>query len=103
MGITPGRSETAFFYYYLSMISKHLPYKSVLLSLALLAGCSWMRPGSGLKSCGYQLRSMAFAGMDSSGSHWNMKMLMSNPNDRPVTLTRLRFAVLHENDTLLAG
>ena len=85
------------------MLRKSKSFKLALFSLALLIGCSSIKPGSELKSCGYQFRSLVATGLDENNSYWNLQMLMYNPNSRPVTLNKLRFAIMNDNDTLLKG
>lgn len=72
----------------------------LILALAL-AGC--YHPGRGLKSCRYHFRELAFAGLDGSATHWNLRLGIANPNTHEVSLSRMRFTLLHEADTLISG
>jgi hypothetical protein len=72
-----------------------------LLAILPLSGCFHI--GRGVKSCRYQFRSLEFAGMDAAATHWKLNLGVVNPNPREVTLTRMRFSLLHESDTLLSG
>lgn len=77
---------------------KGLPWA---LALLCLAGCFHI--GRGVKSCRYQFKDLAFAGMDGSATHWKMRLGVANPNRHEVTITRMRFTLLREADTLLSG
>ncbi|HKP97639.1 MAG TPA: LEA type 2 family protein [Fibrobacteria bacterium] len=72
------------------------------LALFLSSGCS-PRPGKGLKSCQYRFQTFTFTGMDAGRTHWQVDVAVSNPNGRDVTLTRMRYALLYQADTLLSG
>ena len=72
-----------------------------IATVLLLAGCYPI--GRGMKSCRYTYQSLAFAGMDAAATHWKLRLGIANPNPHEVTLTRMRFALLHEADTLLSG
>ena len=71
------------------------------LALVCLMGCFHI--GRGVKSCRYHFQDLAFAGMDASATHWKMRLGVVNPNPHEVTLTRMRFTLLREADTLLSG
>jgi len=78
-----------------------VPVMLIALCALLLAGCFHI--GQGVKSCRYHFQSLDFAGMDSEATHWKLRLDVVNPNPRQVTLTRMRFSLLHEADTLLSG
>jgi hypothetical protein len=73
------------------------------LCLAALSLSSCFHVGRGVKSCRYHFQDLSFMGMDASASHWKLRLGVANPNPREVTLTRMRFSLLHEADTLLSG
>jgi hypothetical protein len=78
--------------------------RSLALLLALgLAGCAWMRAGKGVKSCRYRFHGLAFTGLSGAQTNWRVDLSVVNPNSHPVTLNRMRYALLHGADTLLAG
>jgi hypothetical protein len=72
-----------------------------IITASVLAGCFHI--GRGVKSCRYHFQGLAFSGMDASASHWKLRLGVANPNTHEVTLTRMRFFLLHEADTLLSG
>lgn len=72
-----------------------------LAALAFLAACT--HPARGLKSCRYTFKELAFLGMDAGATHWKIKLAVANPNTHQVTLTRLKYSLLHGADTLLSG
>jgi hypothetical protein len=72
------------------------------LSLLLLTNCFW-QPTRDFKTCKYRFQSVAFSSVDASQTHWKLGIVVNNPNKRPVILTRMHFALLHLNDTLLSG
>jgi hypothetical protein len=41
--------------------------------------------------------------MDASATHWKLRLGVANPNPHAITLSRMRFSLLHEADTLLSG
>ena len=61
------------------------------------------RPGRGLKDCRFRFHSLAFTGVDAGASHWKLTLGVMNPNAKEITLTHMRYALMHEGDTLLAG
>jgi hypothetical protein len=67
-----------------------------------LAGCA-LHPGRGVKSCKYRFQTLTFTGMDTQQTHWTVDVAVTNPNAHEVTLTRMRYALLYQNDTLLSG
>lgn len=71
------------------------------LGILILAGCT--HPGRGVKSCKYRFQNFSFLSMDAAQTHWQVDVAVTNPNDHEVTLTRMRYALLHESDTLLSG
>lgn len=73
-----------------------------VLALLLLGACT-LHPGRGLKSCQYRFQTFTFLGMDAGQTHWQVDVAVSNPNDHDVTLTRMRYALLYNADTLLSG
>jgi hypothetical protein len=73
----------------------------LLFSALALAGCFHI--GRGVKSCRYHFQGLTFAGMDAAATHWKLRLGVANPNAHEVTLTRMRFSLLHEADTLLSG
>jgi hypothetical protein len=85
------------------MLSKRIspPIVFALLAASLLAGCFHF--GRGVKSCRYHFQGLSFVSMDASASHWKLSLGVVNPNPHEVTLTRMRFSLLHESDTLLSG
>jgi late embryogenesis abundant protein len=72
------------------------------LASIFLASCSWL-PGRGFKSCKYRFQTLTFLGMDAQATHWHMDVAVSNPNAKEVSLTRMRYALLYQADTLLSG
>jgi hypothetical protein len=72
-----------------------------VFAVFLLAGCFHI--GRGVKSCRYHFRGLDFAGMDTEATHWKLRLDVANPNSHEVTLTRMRFSLMHEADTLLTG
>jgi hypothetical protein len=77
------------------------PVSSLILASLFLTGC--FHYGRGVKSCRYYFQGMSFASMDASASHWKLRLGVVNPNPHEVTLTRMRFSLLHDADTLLSG
>lgn len=75
---------------------------SIFLASIFLTSCSWL-PGRGFKSCKYRFQTLTFLGMDAQATHWHMDVAVSNPNSKEVSLTRMRYALLYESDTLLSG
>lgn len=73
----------------------------VSLTVLVLAGCFHL--ARGVKSCRYHFQGLSFSGMDAAASHWKLRLGVANPNPHEVTLTRMRFSLLHEADTLLSG
>ncbi|MDB5103607.1 MAG: hypothetical protein JWP91_1296 [Fibrobacteres bacterium] len=76
-----------------------LPAAALVL---LLAACA-LNPGRGVKSCKYRFQTLGFTGMDAQATHWRMDVAVTNPNAKDVTLTRMRYALLYQADTLLSG
>lgn len=72
------------------------------LAALALAACA-LHPGRGVKSCHYRFQNLAFTGMDASQTNWQVNVTVSNPNAHDVTLTRMKFALLHDADTLIRG
>lgn len=73
-------------------------------ALALgLAACSLFNPSRGLKACRYDFLAFAFASVDGSSTYWTVDMGVKNPNSRPVTLQKMRFALLRGRDTLVSA
>ena len=72
-----------------------------LLVFFVFIGCT--HPGRGVKSCKYRFQNLSFISVDAEQSHWKMEIVVTNPNAHEVTLTRMRYALLHESDTLLSG
>lgn len=89
-----------------AMASKvnRIPVLSILLAATafFLASCAWL-PGRGFKSCKYRFQTLSFLGMDAQATHWHLDVAVSNPNAKEVSLTRLRYALLYQADTLLSG
>jgi hypothetical protein len=80
----------------------HLPLL-LLLSVAGLGACSLFQAGKGLKSCRYSYKGFGFSKVDGERSYWSVDVGVANPNARPVTLEKMRFALLHGKDTLVSG
>lgn len=78
------------------------PLYIALGSLLFLSACS-LHPAKTLKSCRYSFLTLTFSGMDAGQTHWLLDVAVTNPNAKPVTLSRMRFALLHDADTLLTG
>jgi Late embryogenesis abundant protein len=80
------------------------PVLSIFLAATalFLVSCSWL-PGRGFKSCKYRFQTLSFLGMDSQATHWHMDVAVINPNAKEVSLTRMRYALLYQADTLLSG
>ncbi len=78
------------------------PFFSALVCVLLLSACS-LRPAKTIKSCRYRFQTLTFSGMDAGQTHWLLDVAVANPNSKPVTLSRMRFALLHDADTLLTG
>jgi hypothetical protein len=77
-------------------------WTALVMAIAFLAACG-MGPGPGVKSCKYRFQTLGFTGMDAQATHWQMDVAVSNPNAKEVTLTRMRYALLYQADTLLSG
>jgi hypothetical protein len=75
---------------------------ALFLASFFLASCSWL-PGRGFKSCKYRFQTLSFLGMDAQATHWHLDVAVTNPNAKDVSLTRLRYALLYQADTLLSG
>jgi hypothetical protein len=76
------------------------------LSLALALGmsaCALFRAGQGVKSCRYHYRDFHFASVDQAKTYWLIDVDVVNPNAKPVTLDRMRFSLLHADDTLVTA
>jgi hypothetical protein len=73
------------------------------LALLTLGACSLLHPGRGVKSCRYGFRAITFSGFEGSQSDWKLDLSVVNPNSHPVTLNRMHFALMHDQDTLLSG
>ena len=73
------------------------------VTLVGLSSCSFFRPAKGLRSCRYTFQTFTFASIDKDKTYWVVDMGVVNPNDRPVTLEKMRFALLHEMDTLVTA
>jgi hypothetical protein len=73
------------------------------IALLGLSSCAWLRPAKGLKACRYTFHTLTFASMDQNKTYWVVDMGVVNPNDRPVTLEKMSFALLHGLDTLVTG
>jgi hypothetical protein len=97
MGTEPNRYPTR-----TSVLTRFRPAAWIAMMAVALSACSW-HPGRGLKSCKYDFRSFAFTGMDANQSHWRVDVAVANPNTHDVSLTRMRFALLYQADTLLSG
>lgn len=77
---------------------------TVLAVLAgLLTSCALFSPARGFKSCRYEYRSFAFAAVDNLKTSWTVDIVVVNPNRKPITLEKLRFAFLHAGDTLVSA
>ncbi len=77
---------------------------AISAALALgLAACSLFNPTRGLKDCRYDFLAFAFASVDGSSTYWTVDMGVKNPNTRPVTLQKMRFALLRGRDTLVSA
>lgn len=77
------------------------PLVLAVLTVIALGGCFHF--GRGVKSCRYTFQGLSFAGMDASATHWKLRLGVANPNPHEVTLSRMRFTLLHEADTLVSG
>jgi hypothetical protein len=73
------------------------------LPALLLASCALFNPARGLKSCRYEYRSFAFSAVDNEKTSWTVDIAVVNPNAKPVTLEKMRFAFLHSGDTLVTA
>lgn len=69
----------------------------------LLSGCALFQAGRDLKSCRYAYQGFGFASVDAEKTYWNIGINVANPNAKPVTLEKMRFALLHQEDTLVSG
>lgn len=78
-----------------------MPCMACLMALVLVS-CS-LNPGRALKSCKYRFQTLSFLGIDSQATHWHMDVSVTNPNAKEVSLTRMRYALLYQSDTLLSG
>jgi hypothetical protein len=77
--------------------------RACVLAAVLLALAACTHPGRGLKSCRYRFQTFTFTGMDAQQTHWQVDVAVTNPNAHEVTLTRMRYALLYQADTLLSG
>ncbi|GEM_PF-3870014 len=73
-----------------------------LVFLLFVTACT-LHPAKTLKSCRYHFLTLTFSGMDAGQTHWLLDVSVANPNAHPVNLSRMRFALLHDADTLLSG
>lgn len=74
-----------------------------ILAAAALGACSLFQAGKGLKACTYSYKGFGFAKVDGERSYWSVDLGVANPNARPVTLEKMRFALMHGKDTLVSG
>ncbi len=80
----------------------HVNRITIGLFLLAFTGCFW-HGTQGVKACKYSFHKLDFIGVDGAASHWKLTVGVANPNAKPVTLTRLRYALVHEADTMLTG
>lgn len=68
-----------------------------------ISACALFRAGQGVKSCRYHYRTFHFASVDQAKTYWLIDIDVVNPNKKPVTLDKMRFSLLHAEDTLVAA
>lgn len=78
--------------------------RGLVLLLALgISACALFRAGKGVKSCRYHYRTFHFASLDQAKTYWLIDVDVVNPNPKPVILDKMRFSLLHEEDTLVTA